>query len=432
MSDPKEQAAPAAPAKPKRPLPKSRVMTNALMDSIYAAAYDASDRGEPVGWSTSIFPQELCETFGVPVLYPENNAAGVAARHDSSRFIAESEGNLGYSNDICSYARLSLGMAHMIDTDPNYQRPAQAMPRPTFLLCATNSCFQLLKWYECLSRDLHIPIFLQDCLFNYYEETPAPHKVAYARSQLENNIRRMEEFFGKKFDWDKFLEIQKTSVENSRLYDEVVLMNDRSPAPMNGFDLFNYMAPMVVARGRRETTEIMLQLKSEIQENIAKGSTTFGSTPQDYRVDWEGIACWPNLGYNLKTMKKYGINCVTNGYVGAWSLKYTPGNLDEMGSQYMQSSTNVNSTPTTMGRRADAACRFGCDGMLCHVNRSCKFMTYHMFVGRELVEQRANIPVISFDGDQADPTIFNEAQFETRVQSLVDIMKQNKEAKNHG
>ena len=54
----------------------------------------------------------------------------------------------------------------------------------------------------------------------------------------------------------------------------------------------------------------------EIQEHIDNGTTTFGSTPEQYRVDWEGIACWPNLGYNLKTMKKYGINCVTNGYVG--------------------------------------------------------------------------------------------------------------------
>ena len=94
--------------KPKRPLPKSRVMLNALVDSIYQAAWDAEAKGEPVGWSTSIFPQELCATFDVPVLYPENNAAGVAARHDSPRFIATSEGELGYSNDICSYARLSI------------------------------------------------------------------------------------------------------------------------------------------------------------------------------------------------------------------------------------------------------------------------------------------------------------------------------------
>lgn len=416
--------------KAKRPLPKSRVMLNALVDSIYEEAYEAERKGEPIGWSTSIFPQEICATFGVPVLFPENNAAGVAARHNSPRFIETAEGKLGYSNDICSYARLSIGMAHEMAHDPDYVPvEVQRMPRPTFLLCATNSCFELLKWYECLSRELDIPIFMQDCLFNCYEDEPYEHRNKFGKSQILYNIKRMEEFFGKKFDWDKFEEIQKISGINSRLFDECVLMNDKNPSPLNGFDLFNYMAPMVVARGRKETTEVLLQLKREIQEHIDNGTTTFGSTPEQYRVDWEGIACWPNLGYNLKTMKKYGINCVTNGYVGAWSLHYTPGNLEEMASQYMQSSTNVLSTKSMMTKRANTASHFGCDGMLCHINRSCKYMTYHMFVGREIVEETAGIPVVTFDGDQADPTIFNEAQFETRVQGLVDIMKQNREEK---
>ena len=165
-------------------------------------------------------------------------------------------------------------MAHQMANDPNYEPPSvQRMPRPTFLLCATNSCFELLKWYECLSRELDIPIFMQDCLFNYTDAKPAKHWIAYGRSQIEHNIHGMEEFFGKKFDWDKFLELQKISVENARLFDECVLMNDRNPAPLNGFDLFNYMAPMVVARSRRETTEVLLQLKREIQEHIDNGTT---------------------------------------------------------------------------------------------------------------------------------------------------------------
>jgi len=94
----------------------------------------------------------------------------------------------------------------------------------------------------------------------------------------------------------------------------------------------------------------------------------------------------------------------------------------------MLSSTNVVNTTTMMGKRAKVAEHFGCDGMFCHINRSCKFMTYHMTCGRELVEERNGIPVVFFDGDQADPTIFNEAQFETRLQTLVDVMRANKEA----
>ena len=38
------------------------------------------------------------------------------------------------------------------------------------------------------------------------------------------------------------------------------------------------------------------------------------------------------------------------------------------------------------------------------------------------------IPVVSFDGDQADPRNFSEAQYDTRVQGLTEIMQSRKEA----
>lgn len=237
-----EHTAPAA--KPKKPLPKSRQMMNEQTAKCYADAWAAKKRGEPVGWSTAIFPQEICETFGVPVLYPENNCASVSAKHMGDQFISHSEGELGYPINICSYARLNLGIADTFD-DPNYNYEPK-LPRPDFLLLANNSCTQLMKWYENLARKLNIPIFFVDCLFNYYEEDPAPHKIKYVRSQIENYIKDMEKFLGRKFDWDKFLEVQKRSQINCHLFDEIVALNQRKPAPMSGFDLFNYMAALVL------------------------------------------------------------------------------------------------------------------------------------------------------------------------------------------
>ena len=45
------------------------------------------------------------------------------------------------------------------------------------------------------------------------------------------------------------------------------------------------------------------------------------------------------------------------------------------------------------------------------------------------IGEACNIPVTSFDGDQADPRNFSEAQYDTRVQGLVEIMDENKAAK---
>jgi (R)-2-hydroxyisocaproyl-CoA dehydratase alpha subunit len=412
--------------KTKNPLPKSRQMVNEQTAKAYADAWEAKKNHQPIGWSTAIFPQEIGETFGVPILYPENNAASVSAKHMGEQYIEHAEGAMRYPINICSYARLNIGMADVLDDDKYVSDPK--MPRPDFLLLANNSCTQLMKWYEALARNLNIPIFFVDCLFNYYEEEPSSHKVKYIRSQIENCIKDLERFLGKKFDWEKFLEVQKISQQNRVLFNEIVELNSRVPAPMSGFDLFNYMAPLVICRGKASTTAILEELKKEVLEHIKNNTSTFPGDEQ-YRVHWEGIACWPNLGFNLKTLKRYNVNAVMNGYVTAWDVAYEPGDLDGMAKAYQISSTNSLSTPTIMGKRVESMKHFGCDGMLCHVNRSCKLMTFHIHVGREMVENELGIPIATFDGDQSDTRVFNEAQFETRLQGLVEIMKENKEAK---
>ena len=421
MAEPEITAQPVK--KPKRPLPKSRLMVNEQTAGVYAAAYEAKKRGEPVGWSTAIFPQEICETFDIPVLYPENNAASVSAKHMGEQFISHAEGAMRYPINICSYARLNIGMADVIG-NPEFQADPM-LPRPDFLLIVNNSCTQLMKWYEAPARMFDIPLFFIDCLFNYYEEEPAPHRIKYLRSQIENYIKNMEKFLGRKFDWDRFLEVQKISQRNRELFNEIVALNERKPAPMSGFDLFNYMAPLVICRGKASTTAILEQLKKEVLEHIANNTSTFPAE-EKYRVHWEGIACWPNLGFTLKTLKNYNVNAVMNGYVTAWDIAYEPGDLDGMAKAYQTSSTNSLSTPTIMGKRIDSIKHFGCDGMLCHVNRSCKLMTFHIHVGREMVEEQCGVPCANFDGDQSDTRVFNEAQYETRVQGLVEIKEENK------
>lgn len=45
------------------------------------------------------------------------------------------------------------------------------------------------------------------------------------------------------------------------------------------------------------------------------------------------------------------------------------------------------------------------------------------------IGEACGIPVVSFDGDQADPRNFSEAQYDTRVQGLTEIMEANKGGK---
>ena len=63
----------------------AKVALREVVDMVYQNAWDAKKRGEPVGWSSSKFPAELCETLGLAVCYPENQTAAISAKHAAGR-----------------------------------------------------------------------------------------------------------------------------------------------------------------------------------------------------------------------------------------------------------------------------------------------------------------------------------------------------------
>jgi len=57
-------------------------------------------------------------------------------------------------------------------------------------------------------------------------------------------------------------------------------------------------------------------------------------------------------------------------------------------------------------------------------------MDFRQFEVQRRVEAATGVPSVIFDGDQTDPRAFSLAQYETRVQALVEMMEERK--KNRG
>ncbi len=420
-----EQAAP----KPKRPKPKSMIMIGEQTAALFENSRLAKERGEKVGWSASIFPQEIPETLGLNILYPENHAAGIAARHQADSFLQECEGPLGYSNDLCAYAKVNLAYAAVLNGESEIELPdGGKMVKPDFLLLTNNICNQLTKWYENLARQMNIPIFFIDTCYNPWDHV-TESRVRYVRAQIDQLIQDLCAFTGKTWSEERFRDVMAISQRNSYLWERANDLMYHKPAPIGGFELFNYMSAMVCNRGKPSTTAIMEQLIAEMEENIRLGRSTF-PVEEDFRVSWDGIACWPYLSHNLRTLKKYGVNMVASSYGKAWAIEYD--DLDGMARAYCFASTNGDNATTMISRRMEALQRFGCEGTIYHVNRSCKVMDCQMMEVQRQLARQAGVPFAAFDGDQADFRNYSEAQFETRIQGLVEVMKQNKEGKTNG
>ncbi len=58
----------------------AKIILRELADKATQDAWDAKARGEKIGWCASTFPQEIPTTMGLPVVFPENQAAASAAK----------------------------------------------------------------------------------------------------------------------------------------------------------------------------------------------------------------------------------------------------------------------------------------------------------------------------------------------------------------
>lgn len=388
-----------------------------IASDAFADAIEAKKEGKPVAWVSSNFPVEIPETLGLATAYPENQAAGIAARGAGERMCEVAEAD-GYSNDICAYARISMAYAKLKEC------PEQDVAMPDVLLCCNNICNCMIKWYENLAIELNIPMILLDIPFNPdYEVSQA--EIDYVSAQFWDAVHTLENLFDLKWSDERFKEVTGFSCRSSRAWLDATAQAKYTPSPFNGFDLLNHMAVMVTARGKEAAGEAMEQLLKEYKENHENGTSTYRGE-EKYRVMFEGIACWPYLRATSHGLRDRGINMVTTIYADAFGFDYH--SFDEMIAAYCSVPNAIN-LEKSRDKRIKLCKDNNVEGLLVHTNRSCKLWSGFMSEMSRQIGEACGIPVTSFDGDQADPRNFSEAQYDTRVQGLMEIMEANKETK---
>jgi benzoyl-CoA reductase/2-hydroxyglutaryl-CoA dehydratase subunit BcrC/BadD/HgdB len=385
----------------------------------YQDAWAAKNAGEKVGWCASNFPQEIPETLGLRVVYPENQAAAISAKGGGLRMCEHAE-QMGYSNDICAYARISIAFADVKTC------PEMDMPQPDFLLCCNNICNCMIKWYETLAHELHIPLIMIDVPFKAETTFEAvPEHTEYVRAQFEHAFQQLEEITGKKFSQERFDEVCKISQRTANAWLKAASFCGYEPSPLNGFDLFNHMAVAVCARGKLEAAEAFEQLADEYELAVKNGTSTFKGE-QKFRILFEGIACWGQLRATFTPLKERGMNVVATVYANAFGILYN--NTNEMMTAY-SNVPNCISVERAADLRIGVARANKIDGAVIHTNRSCKLWSGIMPEIERRIRTELNVPTVTFDGDQADPRVFSEAQYNTRIEALAEAMTAAKQGR---
>ncbi|MDY2626005.1 MAG: 2-hydroxyacyl-CoA dehydratase [Coriobacteriales bacterium] len=387
-----------------------------IAENVYEEGLAAKARGEMVGWISSNFPQEIPMTLGLHCVYPESQAAAISAKGAGLEMCEHAEGELGLSNDICAYSRISQAYADLAKC-PNNERE---MPLPDFVLCCNNICDCMLKWYENLGQMLNIPVIVIDVPFSNKYDIDRK-RIEYVGAQFRDAIKQLEEVTGKKWDEKKFEHVCEVSSQIGDEWLKATKYLNYKPAPYKGFDLFNHMAVATMARGQEDSLQALKDFNAECEEFIKEHKSTF-KDEEKHRVMFEGIACWPYLRVTYSTLKNLGCNVTSCVYGPSFAFSYKT--FDEMIECYCSVPNAINLERSTDQR--EQLCQEGkVDGGLVHINRSCKMWSATMPEMARRISRDLNIPVVTFDGDQSDPRNFSEEQYVTRVQGLVEIMESN-------
>jgi len=389
-----------------------------IMTQYYIEAKTAAQTGKKVAWITSGGPVEPLIAMDVIPVYPENHGAMIGAAKMGVDLCEKAE-VMGYSRDLCSYARADIASA------PIDGGPIGGLPRPDMLVCCNNICGTVLKWYEVQARYYDVPLFILDTPFCHTEFSKEAKN--YVRAQITEYIRFLEKVCGKKADADRLAEVGRLAMEGQRLWQAVLDTTTHRPSPMSAFDAFFHLALIVTLRGTQITIDYYRALLKEMKERIEAG---IGAVPDEkYRLLWDNLPVWYRTRWLSEKFAAHGACLVADTYTSAWcgSLKYLKEDdfLDSMAEGYSRIYLNigVDEMAENVLQMID---KYDVDGLVMHSNRSCKPYSLGQYDIQKIIQQKRSIPTLMIEADMVDERSFSESQIETRIDAFMEVLKQDK------
>jgi benzoyl-CoA reductase/2-hydroxyglutaryl-CoA dehydratase subunit BcrC/BadD/HgdB len=397
---------------------RSATRMREIMTEYYIEAKSAQQSGKKVAWITSGGPVEPLIVMDVIPVYPENYGAMIGASHMGGDLCEKAEA-LGYSTDLCSYARADIACAR------ENGGPIGGLPRPDMLICCNNICGTVLKWYEVQARYFNVPLYIFDTPFCHTEFPEEARR--YVRSQLDEYVAFLEQTCGKAFDMSKSMEVGRLSIEGQRLWQAVLDTAAHKPAPMTAFDAFFFLALIVTLRGTKTVVDFYKELLAEMKERIEKGISAIEN--ERYRLLWDNLPIWYRLKWLSETFASHGASLVADTYTTAWcgSMKYIDENnfIDSMAEAYTRIWLNIG-IDEMVKTVLDMIDKYEVDGVVVHSNRSCKPYSFGQYDIQRIIQDQKGIPCMMIESHMNDERSFSESQAATRIDAFMEMIKQRK------
>lgn len=393
----------------------TKIMTNGYMD-----LHQRAKEGAFCVWIAINVPAEIFSGFdNVVYAVPESHSAMCAGKGIGSEMCEKAE-NIGYSMDLCSYARIDIGNA----TDGGKDSPTFGLPKPDLLVSNNNNCALLAKWFDVHHREWDVPHFIMDIPFCYEPQQTKDHE--YIVTQIHDLIRFIEDISGQQFNIDGFNKAVHHTWNGIRQWKRFLAYAGNKPSPITAFDSFVHMAPFLTLRGTPELEAHYLLLANEAEERLARSD--FPVPGEKYRLFWDNIAPWHQLRKMSRRLAELDTNIVGASYtscMGTVEGSFALYNWDERDPfDYVARTMNAYMCPHGMELRHDsmknAIKDLSIDGIIFASNRSCKPYSITQIDQQKRISKHFRIPATMIEVDHADIRKYSEETGFMRIEALLE------------
>lgn len=405
-----------------------------LMANYIEKIHTAKDQGKKICYT--FVPGglvELLHCFDIIPVFPEVLGLQMGMRKTADQYIELAE-NEGYSDDICSYVKSSVGMYLKDNVGPYGLR----IPKPDFLFLIFSQCFTFMKWWEILRKLYDCPIVTIHLPYRHHDRT-TKEEIKYGINQFQTVIiPQFENITGIKFDMDKLKE--KLSLSRQMEEDLAWVFNTGKniPSPIDGFfQSLYYVGPInTYFRGTEEGAEFYRVVRKVVEERIeAKHGppTPFGRMDeQKYRLAAECAITWDHFKEYSKIFFEEGAIIVASTYTKVCGLydsteiMHDPDRPFESMIEHNMANYCNNSLEERVRIMENYIRDYHVDGFIVGSIKSCKSFAAGQLVMLRELENRTGLPGAFFELDMMDPRYFSEANVRTRLESYFRMIDEKR------
>ncbi|MFQ5498906.1 MAG: benzoyl-CoA reductase, bzd-type, subunit O [Candidatus Zixiibacteriota bacterium] len=366
----------------------------------------------------------------------EPYGASIAFDKKLSKECMEAAEAKGWARDLCSYMRNYWGSMYL-----NKYAFGGEYPQPDFCF-QDHICCSHGKWYQHVAEYKKIPYFCIDVSVGPYNELDE-NKLMFVVNQMHESIEWLEKITGRTYQDELLIEAVENEIRSTATWAEVCCLNMARPAPLDEKTMYSLYVHGTLSKHSKEIADFYEELRDEVKYRVDNQIAAIAD--ERCRLMSDTQPPWGFLKV-FRYLEKFGAVSVgslyTFGLIGIWEWKkdgtwgprtspIPKGESITSRDQALRILADWNLSKPEWQHFYDPNLKtemmlqivkqWDLDGVMLHLNRGCEGLSCGVMENR-LGIAKADVPVMTFEGNMGDEREFDETRVIARIDSFMETL----------